>query len=138
MYNLLRLITKYGYVLLFLILEVLCITLLVNNLPYQKRRLVSFGNSISGGFFNAQANLAEYFSLKEENQLMHEYNAMLMNALTQNVNDTSIIIDTASTTYRFIPAKVVNNSIYSVNNYLIIDKGKKDGVKKDMVRSMLI
>lgn len=132
MYNLLRLITKYGYVLLFLILEVLCITLLVNNLPYQKRRLVSFGNSISGCFFNAQANLAEYFSLKEENQLMHEYNAMLMNALTQNVNDTSIIIDTASTTYRFIPAKVVNNSIYSVNNYLIIDKGKKDGVKKDM------
>ena len=98
MYNLLRLITKYGYVLLFLILEVLCITLLVNNLPYQKRRLVSFGNSISGCFFNAQANLAEYFSLKEENQLMHEYNAMLMNALTQNVNDTSIIIDTASTT----------------------------------------
>ncbi len=132
MYNLLGLIKKYGYVLLFLILEVLCVIMLINNLPYQKRKLVSFGNSMSGSLFKARANMVNYFSLKEENQLMLEYNAVLMNALSQNVNDEAIAEDTVLTDYRFIPANVINNSIYRVNNYLIIDKGRNDGIEKDM------
>lgn len=132
MYNLLRLIKKYSYVLLFLILEALCVIMLIKNLPYQKRKLVSFGNSISGHLFEARNNMMDYFSLKEENQLVLEYNAMLMTALSQNVEDTTVVVDTTLTDYRFIPAKVINNSIYRVNNYLIIDKGKNDGIKKDM------
>lgn len=132
MYNLLRLIKKYGYVLLFLILEVLCVILLINNLPYQKRKLVSFGNSISGFFFEVKTNLTNYLSLKEENQLILEYNALLMSALSKNPNDTSIVVDTSFSDYMFIPANVINNSIYRVNNYLIIDKGRSDGIKKDM------
>ena len=132
MYNLLRLIKKYSYVLMFLILEVLCIIMMINNLPYQKRKLASFGNSISGYLFKTQTNLTNYFSLKDENQMMMEYNAMLMNALHQQTNDTAIVIDSTLLNYRFVPANVINNSIYSVNNFLVIDRGRKDGIKKDM------
>ncbi|MBR6775743.1 MAG: rod shape-determining protein MreC [Bacteroidales bacterium] len=132
MYNLLRLIKKYSYVLMFLILEVLCIIMLTNNLPYQKRKLVSFGNSVSGRFFETRTNFTNYFSLENENQLMMEHNATLMNALYQKTNDTIVVIDSASMLYNFIPANVINNSIYRVNNFLIIDKGRKDGIEKDM------
>jgi rod shape-determining protein MreC len=34
--------------------------------------------------------------------------------------------------FNFIPANVINNSINNVNNYLLIDKGRKNGIKKDM------
>mgnify|MGYP003290828253 CR=1 FL=1 len=132
MYNLLRLIEKYSYVLMFLILEALCIIMIVNNLPYQKRKLVSFGNSISGCLFKTQTNLTNYFSLKDENQMLMEHNAMLMSALHQGKKDTIVIIDSTSLDYRFIPANIINNSIYNVNNFLVIDKGRKDGIKKDM------
>lgn len=132
MYNLLRLIKKYSYVLMFLILEALCITMMINNLPYHKRKLVSFGNSISGSIFKTQTNLTNYFSLKDENQMMMEHNAMLMNTLHQHTNDSSFVIDSSLLDYRFIPANVINNSIYNVNNFLVIDKGRKDGIKKDM------
>ena len=130
MYNLLRFLKKYSNILLFLILEALCIILLINNLPYQKRKLVSTGNAISGKLFKTRTNFVNYFSLKEENILLMEHNALLMSCLHNN--DTSLIIDSISSEYRFIAATVVNNSIYNVNNFLLIDKGKKDGVKKDM------
>ena len=79
---------------MFLILEVLCIILLVNNLPYQKRKLVSVGNAISGKFFKSKTNFTNYFSLKEENQLMMDHNAMLMSELyinNNNITNTCII-----------------------------------------------
>lgn len=115
-------------------MEVLCVFLIVNNLPYQKRKLVSFGNAISGKFFKTKFNLTSYFHLKEENDLMVDHNAMLMSLLYDNntFNDSSIVIDTNRWDYKFIPANVIDNNIYDVNNYLIIDKGKKDGIRKDM------
>lgn len=116
---------------MFLILEALCITLLINNLPYQKRKLVSVGNTISGRFFETKYNLSNYLSLKEENQLMMEYNAHLMSVLYKNEHDSSFI-DSTNLNYRFIPANVIDNSIYNVNNYLLIDVGRKDGIRKDM------
>ena len=116
---------------MFLILEVLCIILLVNNLPYQKRKLVSAGNAISGRLFKSKTNFTNYFSLKEENQLMMDHNAMLMSELYIN-NDNNTLKDSVSSDYRFIPANVINNSIYHLNNFLLIDKGRKDGIKKDM------
>ncbi len=116
---------------MFLILEVLCIILLVNNLPYQKRKLVSVGNAISGKLFKSKTNFTNYFSLKEENQLMMDHNAMLMSKLYIN-NDNITSKDSVDSDYRFIPANVINNSIYHLNNFILIDKGRKDGIRKDM------
>ncbi len=132
MYSLLNFLKKYNNILLFLILEVLCIIMLVNNLPYQKRKLTKVGNAISGGLFKTKTNCTNYFSLKEENQLMVEHNAFLMSQLYNANSDTSVLTDSSSFDFRFIPAKVINNSIYNVNNYLLIDKGRKDGIEKDM------
>lgn len=132
MYSLLNFLKKYNNILLFLILEVLCIIMLVNNLPYQKRKLTKVGNAISGRFFKTKTNCTNYFSLKEENQLMVEHNALLMSQLYNSDNDDSVLVDSASFEFRFIPAKVINNSVYNVNNYLLIDKGRRDGIEKDM------
>lgn len=117
-----------------MILEVLCITLLVNNLPYQKRKLVSFGNAISGRFFKTKYDLSSYFHLKDENKVIVDYNTFLMSSLYKNktYNDSSVIIDTNLWDYKFIPANVIDNNIYNANNFLVIDKGRKDGIKKDM------
>ena len=132
MYSLLNFLKKYNNILLFLILEVLCIIMLVNNLPYQKRKLTKVGNAISGRFFKTKTNCTNYFSLKEENQLRVEHNALLMSQLYNSDNDDSVLVDSASFEFRFIPAKVINNSVYNVNNYLLIDKGRRDGIEKDM------
>ena len=132
MYSLLNFLKKYNNILLFLILEVLCIIMLVNNLPYQKRKLTKVGNAISGGFFKTKTNFTNYFSLKEENQLIVEHNAFLMSQLYKANQDASFVVDSTSVDFNFIPANVINNSVDNVNNYLLIDKGRRDGIRKDM------
>ena len=133
MYSLLNFLKKYNYILMFLILEALCIMMLMNNLPYQKRKLTKVGNSISGIFFKTKTNFTDYFSLKDENELMLEHNSMLMRELYKINADTNLrYIDSLSYDFNFIPANVINNSVNNVNNYLLIDKGRKDGLEKDM------
>ena len=60
---------------------------------------------------------------------MMQHNAMLMSSLY--INDTTKK-DSVNSKYRFIPANVINNNIYHVNNFILIDKGRNDGIKKDM------
>ena len=47
-------------------------------------------------------------------------------------NDNITLKDSVKSDYRFIPANVINNSIYHPNNFILIDKGRKDGIRKDM------
>lgn len=132
MYNLIRFIKKYNYIILFLILEALCILMLICNLPYQKRKLTNFGNNISGKIFKTKTNWTNYFYLKDENLLITDYNASLMSLIYQHPNDSLTKLENNSSDYKFIPANIINNSIYRHNNYLLINKGKNDGIKKDM------
>ena len=78
----------------------------------------------------------EYFSLKEVNQQLANENLELRNRL----NLISSKLDTALVTkelrgeqqYFFVPSRVVHNSIYDQYNYLTLDKGRKQGVFRNM------
>lgn len=106
--------------------------MLIYNLPYQKRKLANLGNNISGKIFKTKSNWVNYFHLKDENMLITDYNSSLMGILYQHQNDSLMELENTSSDYRFIPVNVINNSIHRNNNYLLIDKGKNDGIKKDM------
>ena len=84
-------------------MEALCILFLIYNLPYQKRKLTNVGNSISGKFYKVRNNFGSYFHLRNENKLLTEHNAKLMNLLSINTNDTIPYIYQESD-YSFIPA----------------------------------
>lgn len=131
MYNLLRFLKKYNFILLFLILETLCIIMLIESLPYQKRKMVSISNAVTGKIYKIKSNFINYFHLKEENTVLTASNAMLMKDFYKPHND-SIATDTNNSIYEFIPAQVINNSISHINNYLLIDKGRYDGIEEDM------
>ena len=100
------------------------------------------------GFFDKKYNDVEYyFQLKKTNKQLAEENAMLKNVIMMSIEkngDTSssklksridsIYRDSSGRNikYMFTEAKVVNNSVYSENNYITIQKGSKDGVTTDM------
>lgn len=130
MYNLLVLLKKYSTTILFVLLELLCIILIVNSLPYQNRKMVSVSNRIAGRWYRIVSNCSDYLHLKTQNDMLAEHNAVLMNQL-ENVSATtdSLIINEM---YTFVPAHVIKNTIYETNNYIVIDKGKIDGIEPDM------
>ena len=130
MYNLFIFIKKYNAVILFILLEVLCIIMIVQSLPYQNRKMVNISNNIAGGISKTTSNWYDYLHLKGENEALVEQNALLMSRLScdEAEADTAYYDDI----FTYIPAHVINNSIYEMNNFILIDKGKVDGIEPEM------
>jgi len=130
MYNLLVFIKKYSAVLLFILLEIICILLILNNLPYHSRKMVSASNSVSGRMHTKITNIDNYFNLRNENELLIQHNALLMNRLENSLAPLDSVRH--DQLFAYLPAHVISNSINQVNNYILIDKGRLDGIEPDM------
>jgi len=140
MRNLFRLIVKNYFILLFILLEGLSLLFIFQFNPYQKSVFVNFSRNLNGTIYSQFGTIREYFALKQENDLLHLENTRLRNELSrlpvvekQVMPDTTLTDTTAGRwQYYFIPADVINNSYNKQYNYLTLNKGRKQGVEKDM------
>lgn len=130
MYNIFIFIKKYSAVILFILLETLCVAMIVQSLPFQNRKMVNLSNNIAGGISKTTSNWYDYLHLKSENESLAQYNALLLSRLSCDEVET----DTAyyDDIFTYIPAHVINNSIYEMNNFILIDKGRVDGIEPEM------
>ena len=125
---------KHSFFFLFLIFEFISFLLIVNNNPYQRSYIINSTNELTGNMFSAFTNFTEYLTLKKNNNTLAQENANLhskLNLLSSIETDSSFNVSKDSN-FLFLPAKVISNSINNRINYLMLDKGKSDGVKIDM------
>tara|TARA_B100000886_G_scaffold339770_1_gene306266 strand:+ start:16127 stop:16927 length:801 start_codon:yes stop_codon:yes gene_type:complete len=128
MRNLLDFINKYNHLLLFIFLESFALFLIFQNSQFHKAAFLNSTNSVSANSFSIISNIKEYFSLKETNNLLLIENAKLKSLISyQNIDNIS-----SSDPFQYISATIINNSVAKANNYLTLDKGKIDGIKKGM------
>lgn len=134
MYNLRRFILKHHFVILFILLEVISILLLANSQRFHRNRVVNTTNDVVGKIYEWGSEVGNYFRLNSANEQLAEENAMLRKMLSVVYDTNTCRYDTnkGDTLYKYIPAQVVNNSINQANNYIIINKGVADGIKRDM------
>ena len=134
MYNLRRFIIKHHFVILFILLEVISILLLANSQRFHRNRMVNTTNDVVGKIYEWSSEVGYYFSLNSTNEQLAEENAMLRRQLSIVYDTASCVFDVneGDTLYEYIPAQVVNNSTNQTNNYIIINKGAKDGIERDM------
>jgi len=121
--------------LLFVVLFSISVALTVQSHSYHKNKFVNSSNSITGGIYSIKSNITGYFNLKEENKVLVEENARLRKNL-ESYKELAINhkIDTNSLyyKYRFISAKVINNSFSKTKNKITLDKGRVDSLQLDM------
>ena len=134
MYNLWRFILKHHFVILFILLEVISVLLLARSQNFHRNRVVNTTNDAVGQVYEWGSEVGNYFRLNKTNRQLAEENAWLREQLVLMYDTTAsrYAIDGIDTIYEYIPAQVVNNSISQVNNYIIINKGKVDGIEPDM------
>lgn len=132
MRNLFALLWKYQFIVLFILLEALCIILLSNSYSYHRSLAFNAVNNTTGGLFSTYSQITDYFSLAHENEILTEENASLRNQLKTSylLTDTSTFF--VDSLYSYIPAKVVSTSVSKVNNFMMIDKGALHGIEKEM------
>lgn len=137
MKNILSFIVRYHFILLFMVLEILAITMLVFSNHYQNTIAIGYGNNIASNIYKSTQNVEEYFYLKKINENLALENAMLrqMKNVSFYQTDTNSfwVSDTLyKQQYLYINARVINNSVNKQKNYITLDKGRNQGVQPDM------
>lgn len=129
---------------LFILLEIVSLTLIYRNNAYQRNIMFSSANVITGHISSVSGYVTSYLNLRDINRELLERNGQLeMELLALQDKLDMIVADTVSFAgfapdsteqfpYSFVMADVVNNSISHLSNYITLNKGRKDGIAPDM------
>lgn len=142
MKNLLAFIARYYHWLMLLLLETVSGVLLFQYNSYQSSVWFSSSNALVGKVYQMDASVRSFFSLTRANEELSLRNFYLERQVTQLrrlygdlTKDTTVLerqeLDFLSQ-YQLIPAKVVSNSLDKKDNFITIDRGRLDGVERDM------
>ncbi len=99
---------------------------------YHQSKLFNSSKWLTGSVYKASTDITDYFNLKKVNERLVEENLRLRSVLFNQKTPESIALDTALLGFKVIPGKVINNNFSSPRNYITLDKGEKDGLKRDM------
>lgn len=131
------LLWRNNFTLLFLILQVFCIYLLVQNNKFQNASVLNATNAGVAKAMEGVSYVQEYVHLRENNENLATENAQLRTLLKDAAYDqdsTRILVNDSSQKqqYAYVTAKVINNSINRRNNYLTLNKGSMEGIRPEM------
>ena len=142
MRNLLDFLARHNHWFVFVLLEVISAVLLFKYNSYQGSVWFSSANAVSGRVYEASAAVGQYFSLVTVNRQLTQRNVYLEREVARMAQehaeataDSSYLQrlqNNQTNRYRSVPARVVSSSLDRLNNFITIDKGEADGVKKDM------
>lgn len=149
--KLLQLLLRNGGFVSFLIAELVCFAIIVNFNTRQNDIWANTTGIWGGQALEKRQVASDYFSLYDKAdslaQAVDSMQARLANArlIQVPIRDTFFLVsyDSLSKTdsvlrktlrpqYEFITARVIKNTISGANNWLIINRGKNDGVQPEM------
>lgn len=137
MKNLVFLLQKFGFVILFLVLEAVAIFLLASRGNFQKVSLINSTTGITNFFFSKYNDGKEYLYLSKENQYLLQENMELRSRLEESMRkiypDSAFVHDTSYVqAFNYMPAKIVNQTTHLFQNYFTLDVGSNNGIKDEM------
>lgn len=136
---------KFFHVIVFVVLLVTSIVLIYNSMNYQRFVLATTTQSITGPINKSWSKVLRHFQFSEENENLMQQNLQLLrekenlfiysedSLYSFSVSDTNKYGNKVEKRmYDYFTAHVIYNTTNKKHNYIIIDKGLKDGVTTDM------
>ncbi|MGL5226651.1 MAG: rod shape-determining protein MreC [Bacteroidales bacterium] len=142
MQNLFNFLLKHSSWFLFIFYLIISLSLLFSSNSYQRSVYLNSSNQVVGNLYTLSGEVKSYFDLGSVNKDLSNRNAELekrvfelqekLEAINANGVDTTYADSLVRSNYHFIPAKVVNNNVNQLENYITLNRGRLDGVEKDM------
>jgi rod shape-determining protein MreC len=145
MNRLLEFIKRIYVVLLFILLECIAIWQYAISTPYTEAKILSRTTAVGGYFRKKITNINHFFSLSDENKMLTHRVSELEQTLER---ERELLADYAEESwqrkmhsaeedeeqlhYIYYPARVASMTISHMRNYIVLDKGERDGIKKNM------
>ena len=132
MRSLLDFIVRHSYVFLFILLETLSLVLLFGFNDRQNEAFMASANTMSGTLLEWRTGVEQYFGLRKENAGLLEENARLRSMLYELTDSQYVETERALSSEGVAVARVIDNSVRKDDNYITIDKGRRDGIAPGM------
>lgn len=123
--------------LLFLFLEIFCLTAIIRNNVYQSAFYFSNTRRAAARLQAINHSIFDYFNLYHKNQALTNENLLLRKQLRENYLIESRKVFTVNDSiykqrYDYILAEVITNTTNLQNNFITINRGSSSGIAKGM------
>lgn len=128
--------SKLANAVILIALEVTALVLLVNNGKMQQIWMMRVSHGFAAKTWGVSQDISNYFSLKKQNDELasenHRLEALVRDyRQTLERSDKSLEPVLADDGFLYTPAKVIKSGTNSQHNYLILDKGRNDGISEN-------
>ena len=137
MKEIIKLILKYHFTIIFILLEIVSFSLIIRHNEYQRAIFSESASTLFGNISSTITSIKDYFRLKEMNESLANENILLKNRLEKYefLRDTIIhgtVVQDSIPVYEYIGAKRVNATYNRTKNYITLNQGRKNGLQKEM------
>lgn len=137
MRDLIRFINRFRITFLFILLQLLSLFLVFSNNHYQRTWWFGTMSEASNGLMEMRSTITDYARLDDQNaDLAAQIDSLLSLHKSAYASVESKYVKIQDTIfqqrYRYLNAKVINNTTGRQNNYITLNKGSKAGVQVDM------
>ena len=137
MKEIIKLILKYHFTIIFILLEIVSFSLIIRHNEYQRAIFSESASTLFGNISLTITSIKDYFRLKEMNESLANENILLKNRLEEYelLRDTIIhgtVVQDSIPVYEYIGAKQVNATYNRTKNYITLNQGRKNGLQKEM------
>ena len=127
MQSIINTIIRFKNFFVFIFLLVVSLSFSYTRSDFHENKINNFSLIISSNFYKPFYNLKSYLQLRELNEKLMEENILLKKEKLNKKLDSKY-----DNNYDLILAKVIKNSTKLSRNNLIINRGEKNGIKRDM------
>jgi rod shape-determining protein MreC len=122
---------------IFLLLEGVALHYYASSTVHSRARLLGLSDAVMGGVYGSIAGTEHYMSLGRTNRMLEERVATLENELSvYRAGSRAAELDSLSARvqlpHRYVAGRVVRNSTGKRENYIMVDRGTRDGVERGM------
>ncbi|MCB8964384.1 MAG: rod shape-determining protein MreC [Bacteroidales bacterium] len=138
MNNFIRFLERFHFVILFVVLFAISVTMYLNTTYYQKSQVGRLTKGVSGVIAGQFSNIGQYMNLKRVNIELTQENVALRNELErmrviiEEVEHTPRLDSLSGAKYWYFPARVVNNMVNRRHNFITLNLGASNGVMPGM------
>ena len=124
---------KFRHLLLFIVLEAVCMSLIYRHNSNRDNVVFTTAGNVAGVFCNISSSVSEYFGLRVENRKLADENAFLRSQLYLVRDSVEVArLEALTSSDSILVGRVISNTINRNQNYITVDIGSVEGVAQGM------